>query len=71
MVRGDLPAADAELHLMTGLGQELRQPSQVWASMVAEATRNLFVGRMEDAEEYGASPSSGHMRKGSTRPITT
>ena len=36
---------------MTGLGQELRQPSQVWASLVAEATRNLFVGRMEDAEE--------------------
>ena len=69
MVRGDLPAADAELHRMTGLGQELRQPSQVWASMVAEATRNLFVGRMEDAEEIGGVAELGSHAQGLDRDL--
>jgi DNA-binding SARP family transcriptional activator len=51
MVRGDVRAAEAELALMTSLAQELRQPSRIYAALATEAMLDLFVGRMEDAEE--------------------
>ena len=51
MVRGDMRAAEAELALMARLAQALRQPAHIWAALAAEAMRDLFAGRMDDAEE--------------------
>ena len=36
---------------MTALGQELRQPPQIWAALAADAARHMFAGRLGQAEE--------------------
>jgi DNA-binding SARP family transcriptional activator/tetratricopeptide (TPR) repeat protein len=52
MVRGDLGAAEAEFTTMTALGQELRQPAQLWALSVAETMRAFLAGQFEEAERF-------------------
>jgi hypothetical protein len=51
MIRGDVPAAGRELELMSSVAQELRQPSQIWVALVAEAMLATFTGDLERAEE--------------------
>jgi tetratricopeptide (TPR) repeat protein len=51
MVRGDVRAAESEHELMRCIAQELRQPSQIWVVLIAEAMRDTFAGRLEHAEE--------------------
>ena len=51
MVKGDIRAADREFEAAAGLAQELRQPSQTWLAWVEEATRDIFAGRLQRAED--------------------
>jgi DNA-binding SARP family transcriptional activator len=51
MVRGGVHEADRELVLMRDVAQELRQPSQIWVVLIAEAMREIFAGHLEEAEE--------------------
>jgi DNA-binding SARP family transcriptional activator/tetratricopeptide (TPR) repeat protein len=51
MVKGDVTAADREFEATERLAQELRQPSQTWLAWVEEATRDVFTGRLQRAEE--------------------
>jgi DNA-binding SARP family transcriptional activator len=50
MVRGDLPAADAELSTMTALARELRQPAQFWSLRMSQVSRAFFAGRFDEGE---------------------
>jgi DNA-binding SARP family transcriptional activator len=51
MVRGDVREADTELELMREVAHELRQPSQNWVVLIAEAMRDIFAGHLERAEQ--------------------
>jgi tetratricopeptide (TPR) repeat protein len=51
MVRGGVHEADRELVLMRDVAQELRQPTQIWVVLIAEAMREIFAGHLEEAEE--------------------
>ena len=67
MVRGDLPAADAELSMMTALAQELRQPAQFWSLRMSQVSRAFFAGRFEEGER--AMERAVELRAGGHRPL--
>jgi DNA-binding SARP family transcriptional activator len=49
MVRGEIGMADAELAVMSALGQELRQPAQSMTFATVQGMRAMLAGRFEDA----------------------
>jgi DNA-binding SARP family transcriptional activator len=51
MVKGDIRAADREFAATETLAQELRQPAQTWLVWVEDATREVFSGHLQRAEE--------------------
>ena len=52
MVRGDMGAAESELSQMTALARRLRQPAQLWSLAMSQASRAMFHGDFQEAEEF-------------------